>query len=124
LKILIVTCSLKGEIVSQHAFTKDRVVLGRGAECDVVLENPGISRQHAEIIRDEEGGFILKDLGSQNGTLLNKKRVKEAALGESDVLSIGKFLLNTKVTSQSPSDKEQVQGETPWQRDPTIRAKA
>jgi pSer/pThr/pTyr-binding forkhead associated (FHA) protein len=120
--ILIVTCTLNGEIVGQHAFTKPRVVIGRGSECDIVLENPGISRQHAEILR-AESSFVIKDLGSANGTLLNKSRVAEAELGETDVLQIGKFVLHTRVTSDALAAGHQAPSGAPWQRDPTIRAK-
>lgn len=122
MEILIVTCTLNGEIVGQHAFTKSKVIIGRGSECDVVLENPGISRHHAEILR-KEGSFVVKDLGSSNGTLLNKAIIQEGKLGESDVLQIGKFILHTRVTSEAVASGGEPSSETPWQRDQTIRAK-
>ena len=48
----------------------ERTVLGRAAECDVVVEGRLISRQHA-CIRRSGGAYILEDLGSHNGTTLN-----------------------------------------------------
>jgi hypothetical protein len=50
------------------------VTLGRSRQCDVVLEDPNVSRQHAEI-RPRGGSWVLSDLGSTNGSLLNGRRV-------------------------------------------------
>ena len=58
-----------------------RAVIGRVAECDVVLDDDSVSRKHAELARDERGLYKLKDLDSANGTFLNGKRLgKEAVL--------------------------------------------
>jgi hypothetical protein len=50
------------------------VTLGRSRQCDVVLEDPNISRQHAEI-RPRGGAWVLTDLGSTNGSLINGRRI-------------------------------------------------
>jgi pSer/pThr/pTyr-binding forkhead associated (FHA) protein len=55
---------------------KDRITLGRSRDSDVFLPDQWLSRHHAEILRAQEG-FILADLGSKNGTLLNGERVGE-----------------------------------------------
>jgi tetratricopeptide (TPR) repeat protein len=47
-----------------------RVVLGRDPSCDLVLRSGGVSREHAHVLC-EDGGFVLGDLGSRNGTLLS-----------------------------------------------------
>jgi hypothetical protein len=49
--------------------------LGRSRDCDVVLEDPGISRRHAEI-RPQEGSWVIADLGSTNGVLLNGRTLR------------------------------------------------
>jgi hypothetical protein len=51
------------------------VTLGRSRQCDVVLNDPNVSRQHAEI-RPRGGGWVLSDLGSTNGSLLNGRRIE------------------------------------------------
>lgn len=66
----------------------DRAVIGRSRECDVVLADPNASRRHAEIRRDREG-WIVRDLGSTNGTLVNGRRVQVARLRPGDRLTLG-----------------------------------
>jgi hypothetical protein len=48
--------------------------LGRSRECDIVLDDPNVSRQHAEI-RPRGGSWVLTDLGSTNGSSLNHRRI-------------------------------------------------
>jgi Protein of unknown function (DUF3662)/FHA domain len=50
------------------------VVLGRSRDCDVVLDDPNVSREHAEI-RPRGGAWVLTDLGSTNGSCLNGRRI-------------------------------------------------
>lgn len=52
-----------------------KAVIGRGADCDVVLDDDSVSRKHAELARDDRGVYRVKDLESGNGTFLNGKPV-------------------------------------------------
>jgi len=52
-------------------------VIGRSRECDVVLDDAGVSRRHVEI-RPEGEGWVLRDLGSTNGVLVDGREVREA----------------------------------------------
>jgi pSer/pThr/pTyr-binding forkhead associated (FHA) protein/tetratricopeptide (TPR) repeat protein len=54
-----------------------KAVIGRGAECDVVLDDDSVSRKHAELARDDRGLYRLRDLKSANGTFLDGKPVGE-----------------------------------------------
>jgi len=68
---------------------KERVVLGRLPECDVVLSDPNASRRHAEV-RWDGRGYVLHDLGSMNGTFLNGQQVTEPMpLSPGDVITVG-----------------------------------
>jgi hypothetical protein len=71
---------------------KHVVKLGRMADCDVVIPDPGASRHHAEIRRTEDG-FVLSDLGSTNGTMVNEATVSERLLEEGDRITIGRTVL-------------------------------
>jgi hypothetical protein len=63
-------------------------VIGRSSGCDIVLDDPNVSRRHAEIRRIGEG-YSLVDLGSTNGTEVNGQRVGETSLMNGDVIGVG-----------------------------------
>jgi hypothetical protein len=71
--------------------TKDQTVLGRSAEADVRLDDPGISRRHA-VLRLTPVPAIT-DLGSTNGTLVNGQRVTEADLSDGATITLGETTL-------------------------------
>jgi pSer/pThr/pTyr-binding forkhead associated (FHA) protein len=50
------------------------VTIGRSRQCDLMIDDPNVSRQHAEI-RPRGGSWVLTDLGSTNGSLLNGRRI-------------------------------------------------
>lgn len=64
------------------------VGIGRLADCDVVLDDPNASRRHAEV-RSDGDGYLLADLGSTNGTLVNGQQVDHRRLADGDVITIG-----------------------------------
>jgi predicted component of type VI protein secretion system len=92
-RLLRVRVTLKGRPVRAYAFTQEAVLIGRNPECDVFLDNPGISRDHAKLTRTTRETYFLEDLGSANGTMINDVRVERAELRENDVVQIGKFSL-------------------------------
>jgi hypothetical protein len=55
---------------------QDRVTIGRGSDCDFVLPERQVSRYHVQIERDD-GGYLLRDLGSKNGTCVNGQEVRD-----------------------------------------------
>jgi len=71
-----------------YALTDAVTVIGRSRRCDIVLTDPNVSRQHAEIRRQDDG-FMLRDLGSTNGTRLNRRDVTQAVLQHGDRVEIG-----------------------------------
>jgi adenylate cyclase len=81
-----------GDNPQSFTFATGEVVIGRSPECNVVLKDFGISRQHAKIVVDEEGARIV-DLKSKNGTQVNGVPVVEAHLKDSDRILLGKFQL-------------------------------
>ncbi len=66
----------------------DEMTLGRVEECDIVINNRQVSRQHAKITLNEEG-VLLEDLGSKNGTHCNGERITQPTiLNDGDVIHI------------------------------------
>lgn len=67
----------------------DRLLMGRSRECDLVLDDPNVSRRHAEM-RRSGGRWIVVDLGSTNGVRVNGKRIQgEAPLSPGDQITLG-----------------------------------
>ena len=81
---------LKGRPLKTHPFVGDRISIGRLVENDIVIDNLSVSRTHA-VISAEADAFVLRDLGSRNGTLLNGAPVTEATLASGDRITIGKY---------------------------------
>ena len=64
------------------------VVIGRLPKCEVVLNDPNVSRRHAEVVRQGDE-IVLRDLGSTNGVKVNGTRVQSTILYNGDEISIG-----------------------------------
>lgn len=69
--------------------TSSSYVIGRGSEVDIRLDDDGVSRQHAKIVLLPEGGVLLKDLRSTNGTYVNAQPIDTCALEDGDRIRIG-----------------------------------
>jgi two-component system cell cycle response regulator len=74
-----------------RVFTLDRpeTFIGRSKDAHVRVDEAGISRQHARVVRTEDGRFVAEDLGSTNGLFLNGARIDRAELGPSDRIQVG-----------------------------------
>ncbi len=79
-----------GDQQQSYTFSSGEIVLGRSPECQVVLKDFGISRNHAKIVADEDGVRIV-DLKSKNGTTVNGQPVVEAFLKDGDKILLGKL---------------------------------
>jgi hypothetical protein len=71
-----------GELLEAH------LVIGRSSACQLVLAHDTVSRRHAEL-RIENGCWLLRDLGSSNGTWVNGRRVVEAEVRPGDLIHLG-----------------------------------
>jgi hypothetical protein len=75
-----------------YPLDKDTVSIGRLPSNDLILNDPHVSRRHAQL-KSSENGFIIEDLRSTAGTLVNRRRVKKHRLRPGDVISIAKVEL-------------------------------
>ena len=76
---------------SRFVLDRDTTVVGR-SDSDIVLDGVTVSRRHAEFRRHGET-FVVVDVGSFNGTYLNRLAVDMATLDDGDEIQIGKFRL-------------------------------
>jgi adenylate cyclase len=81
-----------GDTPQSYSFAGGEVTIGRSPDCQIVLKDFSISRQHARIIVDEDGARIA-DLKSKNFTYVNGVEVVEAPLKDGDKIRLGKFEL-------------------------------
>jgi FHA domain-containing protein/zinc ribbon protein len=70
----------------------DRTTIGRSPDCPVFLDDVTVSRRHAVLV-EREGRWFVEDLGSLNGTFVNRRRVESSELSDGDELQIGKYRL-------------------------------
>ena len=70
-----------------------RTSVGRHPSSDIFLDDVTVSRKHAEFVRDDERGgtFRVRDVGSLNGTYVDRERIDEKVLRTGDEVQIGKF---------------------------------
>ena len=71
-----------------YAPAKPLIKIGRAAHCDVVINDVLVSREHCRMQLLPEG-WVLEDLNSANGTLVNGKRIYEVRLSQGDVIRLG-----------------------------------
>ena len=69
-----------------------RITVGRSPDCDIFLDDVTVSRRHA-LLKQADGGFLIEDQGSLNGTFLNRRRIESAPLEDGDEVQIGKYRL-------------------------------
>jgi len=77
---------------SRFVLDVDLVTAGRHPDSDIFLDDVTVSRRHAQFIR-VEGGYEVKDVGSLNGTYVNRQRIDAALLAGGDEVQIGKYRL-------------------------------
>jgi pSer/pThr/pTyr-binding forkhead associated (FHA) protein len=77
---------------SRFALEGDTTTIGRHPESDIFLDDVTVSRRHADV-RHDGSAFTVVDVGSLNGTYINRERIEEADLHNGDELQIGKFRL-------------------------------
>jgi pSer/pThr/pTyr-binding forkhead associated (FHA) protein len=77
---------------SRFLLDSDVTTAGRHPASDIFLDDVTVSRRHAEFVRAGDG-FLVRDVGSLNGSYVNRERIDEAALSGGDEVQIGKYRL-------------------------------
>jgi FHA domain len=82
-----------GRAGESFSLDDDRITIGRSPDAGVFLDDVTVSRNHALLVRRRDGLYI-DDLGSLNGTYVNRRRIESHKLVDGDELQIGKYKLS------------------------------
>jgi hypothetical protein len=88
----IIVRSGGGRAGEAYVLERDRLTIGRSPDSDIFLDDVTVSRRHAVLAR-EGTGFSIADLGSLNGTFVNRRRVDRQRLEDGDEVQVGKYRL-------------------------------
>ncbi|GAA1955192.1 DUF3662 and FHA domain-containing protein [Microbacterium deminutum] len=88
----------------RHPLVKSRTVIGRGSDADITISDAGTSRKHVEILWDGERAMV-RDMNSTNGTMLDGRKVVEAALPPDSTVTIGRTDIVFRVVAQAAPPK-------------------
>lgn len=87
---------IEGDKKGRSLDLTDEVIIGRGEKCHLVLDDSYVSQMHARIF-NREGAIMVEDLGSTNGTYLNRRRITSPTeLQRGDRVKIGKTVLEMR----------------------------
>ena len=90
------------KVIERVVTEKKRISIGRTADNDIVLDNLGVSRKHAQIEFNPDSAVIM-DNESLNGTFVNNRKVSEEIIRDNDQITIGKFnLIYRKEAEKGP----------------------
>jgi pSer/pThr/pTyr-binding forkhead associated (FHA) protein len=80
------------DIGVKYVLDQDVTHVGRHPDSEIFLDDITVSRRHAEFAKSGHG-YVVKDVGSLNGTYVNRERIEETTLASGDEVQIGKFKL-------------------------------
>jgi pSer/pThr/pTyr-binding forkhead associated (FHA) protein len=78
---------------STYRLDQPATAIGRHPDSEIFLDDITVSRRHV-VVDKKDDGFVLRDVGSLNGTYVNRKRVDEARLEHGDEVQIGRYRLS------------------------------
>jgi pSer/pThr/pTyr-binding forkhead associated (FHA) protein len=78
---------------SRFVLDGEVTVAGRAQDSEIFLDDVTVSRRHAELVRSGQAAFLVRDLGSLNGTYVNRERVEQQLLADGDEVQIGRYRL-------------------------------
>ncbi|MGM0384448.1 MAG: FHA domain-containing protein [Actinomycetota bacterium] len=80
-----------------------RTTAGRHPSSDIFLDDVTVSRKHAEFLA-QDGGFVVRDVGSLNGTYVNRQRIESVELKAGDEVQVGKYRLTYHPSPSRPRE--------------------
>lgn len=98
-RTLVITVAKGGQRLWTKAFDQGPVVIGRQPDCDLILEFPFVSRTHCQIEESREG-FLLVDLNSRNGSIIDGRPVRSVSVEDSFSFLIQDISLSIKFVGE------------------------
>ncbi len=93
-----------GTLLSVEPLGQDRVLVGRSHLCDIKIDQKSVSGKHFQMLKTPEG-YLIEDLNSTNGTLVNGEKIDSKLLEDGDVIEVGRYALRfEKVDKAHQSD--------------------
>ncbi len=97
---------IQNRVIEHFSFDKGSITIGRDPGCDVKIDNPVLSRRHAQI-SSENGQFAIEDLGSTNGVFLRDQKIAvKTPLKDGDEFRIDKFTFHVKLGEAGAEPKK------------------
>lgn len=94
--MITLTVTKDGQMEANYTFQKERIVIGRQPECDVVIQDPRVSRKHA-VIERKKGAYTIADVYSANGTVVNNKVISACPLETGAEILIAPFTIKVAI---------------------------
>ncbi len=98
---------MPGSIGELTELSHPTVLIGRGKDCAVVLQDVSVSRIHAKITQDESGRVAVEDLRSSNGTYVNDRRIDHAELMHGDRVRFGTVAFSFQIEGMPEPDLDE-----------------
>lgn len=97
---------------------EDGVCFGRSGSCDIVIDSPKVSRNHAKIVQSQNYRWMLIDLESTNGTMLNDMRISGPVnINHGDKIQVGNFEFKVVINSMPPLPNPPDTLQLPWEEE-------
>ena len=99
---------MPGSIGELTEMTQSPIMVGRGKDCAVVLQDVSVSRIHAKLTQDDSGRVIAEDLRSSNGTYVNDRRISAQELQHGDRIRFGTVAFSFQIEGMPEPDLSEV----------------
>ncbi len=101
MKVSLVMVNASGD-KKEFAVKRLPSTIGRGDDCDIRVPVASVSRKHCELLDDDEE-LVIRDLGSSNGTFVNREKVDSRELSPGDLLAIGPMVFVVRIDGHPQS---------------------
>ena len=99
--------NVRDEGASRRYVFEQQAIVGRDLDCDIVLTSRSVSRRHA-LVEKTSNGWVVRDLGSANGTSVDGARIREAPLAPGAAVRFGEVDATFEIVSKETTSAERL----------------